>query len=89
MNVTFTAITLLQSSDLHVTLEVGNNISGQSGPTKQKRSFQTGELENNNVSDINDSKCRYADEIRLSVVIAGLLLDVYFVHIIYYLKKVP
>ena len=36
------------------------NTASQSGPTKQRRSFQTGELKNNNALDLGGNKCKCA-----------------------------
>ena len=48
-----------------------NNIAGQSGQTKQRQRFQTSEKKNNNASDLGDNKCKCANEMYLSVFIAG------------------
>ena len=49
-----------------------SNIAGLSRPTKQKRSFQTGEKNNNNISDLDDNKCKCVNEMCLSVFNARL-----------------
>ena len=48
------------------------NIARESRPTKERRSFQTGGSKINNESYLIDNKCKCANEMCLSVFIAGL-----------------
>ena len=49
-----------------------NNIAGQSGPTKQRRSFKTGRKKNNNALELGNIKYKCPNEMCLSVVITGV-----------------
>ena len=49
-----------------------NNIASQSGLTKQRQSFQTSEKKYIKVLDIGNSKYKWANEMCVSVFIAGL-----------------